>query len=157
MHRYITFIDLPHPVGHVFAWHEGPDALPALLPAFPPVRILQHEGIRDEAMAVFELNLGFKRVRWVAMHEDYARNQQFRDVQVEGPFKLWIHTHRFAPLGETACRAEDIVQYELRGGRAVNFLLAPFVRLALAVMFAQRHRALERALREAFARKPCAA
>lgn len=157
MHRYSTSVALPHPVDAVFSWHEGPDALPALLPKFPPVRILQHEGIRDEAMAIFEFNLGFTRIRWVAMHEGFERNRQFRDVQVEGPFKLWIHTHRFVPIGNSACRAEDVVQCELRGGRAVNVLLAPLVRLALAHMFAQRYRALERALREAFVRKPCPA
>ncbi len=157
MHRYSTSVALPHPADAVFAWHEGPDALPTLLPKIPPVRILQHEGIRDEAMAIFEFNLGLTRVRWVAMHEGYEHGRQFRDVQVEGPFKLWIHTHRFAPMGEAACRAEDVVQFELRGGRAVNILLAPLARLALAAMFARRHRALKRALCEAFARHSCPA
>lgn len=146
MHRITIQSSLPFAAETVFAWHEQPEAIAALLPAFPPARVLQHEGIRDGALAVIELNLGLRRVRWEALHEAYLPGRQFRDIQLSGPFKMWIHTHRFTPLTESACRMEDSIQFELHGGRVVNALLGPCVRLALWLTFLKRHRTVHEVL-----------
>lgn len=155
MHTFTSSIALPYPVEAVFSWHEHPGALDTLLPAFPKVRVVQHEGIHNGATASLSIQAGPIRLHWEALHRDYIRNHQFRDVQIRGPFRRWEHTHSFEPLGDHACRMTDQVLFELRGGRIMNFLLAPLIGLMLHGMFLRRHRALEHALREAYAWKPC--
>lgn len=155
MRSFTSSVALPYPVEAVFAWHEQPGALEALLPAFPRIRVLNHEGIHNGALAILEIHMGPFRFQWEALHKDYVRNHQFRDIQLRGPFRFWEHTHSFTPIENYACKMTDHVRFELRGGRIVNCLFAPLVGLLLHGMFAQRHRALENVLREAYAWKPC--
>ena len=46
---------------------------------------------------------------------------RFVDRQVKGPYRLWIHEHRFRD-SENGAICEDTVQYTVWGGAAVNWL-----------------------------------
>ena len=124
------------PVAEVFRFHERPDALALLTPAFPPVRVInQSGGIETGARVVLRVGLV---IPWVALHTAYEKDRLFVDEQVRGPFALWIHRHEFEPVdGRT--RLTDRVTYQLRGGALLNRTAAPFVRLGLSQMFAYRH------------------
>jgi hypothetical protein len=87
-----------------------------------------------------ELPLGPTRFRWIAEHRDYLANRQFTDVQVEGPFSSWEHTHRMSPDGPDACRLTDTICYRLPAGIVGDALAGIHVRSELARTFAYRHR-----------------
>lgn len=124
------------PVEEVFAFHEQPDALTLLSPAFPPVRLLQRTGKGLEPNSRVELRIG--PFHWVALHTTYTRNRRFEDHQESGPFDQWIHRHDFESVGGRT-RLTDRIEYRLPGGPISNVLLGWIVNLGLRNMFRHRH------------------
>lgn len=129
------------PVEEVFAFHERPDALELLTPAFPPVRVVNKSGGIERGARV-ELRVG--PFRWLALHTEYEKNRLFEDEQVEGPMALWVHRHQFAAEGPRQCRLTDRVEYQLPGGKLVNALFGWSAKPGLAQMFAHRHKVTKR-------------
>jgi ligand-binding SRPBCC domain-containing protein len=118
----------------VFDWHASPDALTALIPPWEKVRV---ESCVGEPLAVgtlvtLRLPLG---LRWIARHTAREEGRMFRDEQIKGPFRRWVHTHRFEPIGPDRSRLIDAVEYEMPFG----WLLDRFVRRKLKRMFDYRH------------------
>jgi uncharacterized protein (TIGR01777 family) len=131
----------------VFDWHARPGAFERLVPPWMDVRLEQMDGIRDGQKAVMSVGLGPARKRWVAHHEGYEEGRQFRDVQEEGPFKAWAHTHRFEPLGPEAGNGEadasvlhDHIAYEVPLGGLGRWVAGRTVRSQIEHQFAYRHR-----------------
>src|SRR3990170_4312852 len=85
------------PVADVFGFHERPDALALLTPAFPPVRVVQQSGgIQAGARVVLRVGLV---ITWVAVHTAYEKDRLFVDEQLRGPFAIWVHRHEFEQVG----------------------------------------------------------
>jgi ligand-binding SRPBCC domain-containing protein len=144
------------PVEHVFAFHEQPDAFEQLTPPWQPVRILSREGgIREGARVVIELRFGPFRPRWVALHTAYEKNRLFVDTQLSGPFRSWVHHHRFESAGPGQTRLTDSIEFSLHGGPLIDFFGAWFARLQLRRLFRYRH-GVTRRICEAPATAPAA-
>ncbi len=125
----------------VFAWHERPEVLAELTPPWAPVRVLQPPpSLRDGARAVLRMGVGPLSVTWVAEHRDYQAGRQFRDVQIEGPFRAWVHTHRFMREGPDACLLEDHIEIVPPGGALGRALAPAALWPQLALLFRYRHR-----------------
>lgn len=141
--RYIyeRRIRIPAPASQVFAWHEKPDALQKLIPPGDPVKLLEHsgDGIHDGARVVLQLGKGPFKLKWVALHDGYVKDRQFRDVQTSGPFHVWEHTHEFMPDGKSACILVDHVEYVPPFGSIGAALLDKMIRRKLDAMFDWRH------------------
>jgi uncharacterized protein len=134
-----TRIDAP--AAEVFRWHARRGALERLTPPWAPVEIEEDSGgIEDGARVVLKIPVGPIHVRWIAEHRDYVEGRQFRDVQIEGPFARWEHTHRVEPDGADACFLEDHIEYALPLGAAGALIGHPLVRNLLERTFAYRHR-----------------
>ena len=137
------------PAAEVFRWHERPGAFERLTPPWEAVEVLERSpGIRDGARTVIRLRIGPFRRRWLAEHRDYREGEQFRDVQVQGPFAYWEHTHRVTPDGPDACYLEDHIEYALPGGPLGRWLGGALARNKLAATFAYRHRVTRHDLAE---------
>ena len=141
---FVKSVLIDAPVCEVFRFHERPDALALLSPAFPPVRMTGRTGKGIEPGSSVELRAGV--FRWVARHTAYEKDRLFVDQQIEGPFAKWIHRHEFEAVGSQT-RLTDRIEYELPGGSIVNLLLGWTVTLGLRRMFAYRHRATKDAMR----------
>jgi len=134
-------VALPVSAEEAFAWHERPGALDRLLPPWEDVRIISRgDGIQNGSRVVLSTRQGPLRMRWVAEHCDYQRGRQFRDVQIQGPFRHWDHTHRFIAEGSERSVLEDQVEYCVRGGTLGKFTAGGLIRRKIAGMFAYRHR-----------------
>lgn len=86
--------------------------------------------------------LGF-RLRWVTRIIRFDPPRQFEDVQEEGPYRKWVHTHTFEPQAGGGVRMRDRVEYALPFGpigRVANGL----VRRQLGGIFDYRCRAIEK-------------
>lgn len=94
----------------VFSFHELDDAFERLVPPWEPVTIIQRADIsKVGSQAVIEQKIfGLIRQRWVAEHTKYDPPRMFEDVQVEGPFKKWIHRHIVEPKDSGAFLRDEI-------------------------------------------------
>lgn len=83
-----------------------------------PQPIHMHEGTEIE----YRLKLHSVPLRWKTRINLWDPPNRFVDEQIRGPYRLWIHEHKFAEdCGRTTC--EDHVQYAMFGGTFVNKLL----------------------------------
>jgi uncharacterized protein (TIGR01777 family) len=134
-----TRIDAP--AGDVFEWHTRPGALERLTPPWEPVAVLERSGgIENGARIVMRMGRGPLAMRWIAEHRDYVSGEQFRDVQLAGPFARWQHTHRVSADGPGACYLEDHIEYTLPFGALGSLLGQHQVRRRLHRLFTYRHR-----------------
>lgn len=70
---------------------------------------------------------------------------RFVDEQVAGPFRKWVHEHRFEPVGESSTRIRDEVAYKLPL-EPVGSIAHPLVRSRLNRIFAFRECEVRRIL-----------
>ncbi len=126
------------PVHEVAAFHDDPAALVAITP--PPARVAIRrfdKPVRAGSRVIFRLGLGPLGVTWDGTIVEHVDQSYFRDVQNQGPFGAWSHTHAFtAEAGGT--RVNDRVEYEPPFG-LIGKLLDPFVvRPSLVYLFNYR-------------------
>lgn len=148
MPRFLHRSTLPAPREAVFAWHARPGALDRLSPPWQQVEVLERpRGLDVGARAILRVPVGPFRRRWVAEHVHLDPGHAFRDVQREGPFAAWSHTHRVASSGERASVLEDRIDYELPLGWLGRWLGGATVRRQLEQVFAYRHATTEQDVR----------
>ena len=78
-------------------------------------------------------------LRWKSKITVWEPPHRFVDEQLRGPYRIWIHEHRFTDeAGGTLC--EDHVQYAPLGGALINKL---FVARDVQKIFAYRSERLQ--------------
>ena len=125
----------------VFAFHELPDALARLMPAWEKSRIIEAaQSLKPGTRAVVETKLfGLFPARWEALHTAYDPPRMFEDRQTRGPFRKWRHQHFVKPHAEGAVLRDEI-EYEPPLG-FIGRLAAPLVIIPrLEKLFDYRHK-----------------
>lgn len=79
------------------------------------------------------------RWRWHAKIESFVPQSHFVDTQISGPFAAWRHEHLFKSRGDSTEMIDQVV-FLIPGGRVLNRLAAPLLKMALRMYFAYRHR-----------------
>ena len=118
--QYTRSVTIPVSSAELFAWHERPGAFERLSPPWQRVEVVGSEG-RISNGARVELRTWLPPgapvgvpVRWRLEHRDYVAGQQFRDVQIAGPFARWSHLHRVeASAGTDSSVLTDAIDYAL--------------------------------------------
>ncbi|HHO51305.1 MAG TPA: TIGR01777 family protein [Deltaproteobacteria bacterium] len=97
----------------LFAWHERPGAFRRLTPPWDPVRVLDRsgEGLGVGVELQLEVRVGPAPVRWTAVHTRCEPPQGFTDEARSGPFRRWVHHHRFTSAAGGAL-LEDEIEWE---------------------------------------------
>ncbi|MCS6884620.1 MAG: TIGR01777 family oxidoreductase [Acidobacteriota bacterium] len=125
----------------VFDWHARPGAFERLTPPWEKVKLVRRVGtITVGSRVTIKVGIGPFEQTCTFQHIDYCEGVQFRDVQVEGPFKYWDHIHRVEPIDAEASHLIDSIEYELPLGILGRLLGGRFVRRKLERMFTYRHR-----------------
>lgn len=105
----------------------------------PPLRVAVQRApkrLSDGDVMAFTLDLGPFRVPWVAQVTDVTPTG-FVDHQVEGPFRRWVHRHKFVALEGNLTAVIDEVEFAL-GGHALWWLVGLIMWLGLPLLFAYR-------------------
>ncbi|QGJ70597.1 Nucleoside-diphosphate sugar epimerase [Planctomycetales bacterium 10988] len=132
--------ELPVSVEEAFAWHARPGAFERLTPPWEPVHVKHRQnGIKDGAQVELETKIGPLSTSWKVEHLDYIENEQFRDVQLTGPFQYWDHLHRFEAIDNGHSRLEDRLEFILPGGSLGKMLGKKFIKEKLKQVFQYRH------------------
>ncbi len=138
---YQTSIDAPATL--LEEWHHRPGALPRLTPPGEPIEVIEPAPrIADGARAEMKLRMvpGLW-TRWTAEHTNVRPGEGFTDLQVQGPFRDWVHTHRFLPDPENPQKSilRDQVVCEPFGGFLGRILAKPILTRRMNRLFAWRH------------------
>ena len=142
--RFTFETALPHHTPEqVFDWHERPGALERLTPPWGDIEVLHRSGgIQDGGKISLRLRRGPTSFRWDLRHRYYVYGRQFRDEQVNGPLRSWVHTHSFAPRDGGGTAARDELEVEAPLGAAGAAIGPAFIKGELERLFRFRYQRL---------------
>jgi ligand-binding SRPBCC domain-containing protein len=158
---------VPAAVERVFAFFADPHNLPRIMPPALGTKLVKLSlvpprfpagqvppGTLRMAGAGTEMTVAFRVIpylpiheRWVVNISEFSFNEYFQDVQKQGPFRQWQHTHSFEPGvrgGVEGTLIRDEVEYEVgfgAVGRSLEMLVFDNV---FRSTFSYRRRALDR-------------
>ncbi|MEO8189989.1 MAG: SRPBCC family protein [Acidobacteriota bacterium] len=132
------------PLEQVFGFFSDPANLAQITPPWLRFRMASPAPSRMEEGARIEYRIRWMvfTLRWVTVIARWVPGVEFQDRQERGPYKTWIHTHRFDREGDRVLM-RDRVEYELPFGVLGRIAHALLVRRQLEGIFDYRRRAIE--------------
>ncbi len=127
------------PVKEVFHFFSQAHNLARVSPPWLNFRILTAAPIemRTGTQIDYEIRLHGIPIRWQTRITLWEPPHRFVDTQSKGPYKSWVHEHRFEPENG-GTRMTDTVIYSLRGGPFAPLLHKYFVQKDLKKIFEYR-------------------
>jgi ligand-binding SRPBCC domain-containing protein len=133
---------LPQPSEKVFAFFSSAQNLDLITPPWLHFRTLTSGPMEMRLGTVIDHRLrvhGFP-LRWRSEITDWDPPSRFVDEQVRGPYRLWIHEHRFAERD-----GGTLVQDDVRYAVLFDFLIHRFfIRPDIERIFAWREKKLRK-------------
>lgn len=136
---------VPRPRSEVFAFFADAANLERLTPSSlrfeiktaPPIE-MRPGALIDYRIVLFGIGL-----RWRTLIETFEPEARFVDVQLEGPYRVWRHTHDFIETaGGTLVR--DLVEYEVPLGPLGELARVLFVERQLGAIFDFRRESIRK-------------
>jgi len=134
---------VPRARREVFAFFSDAANLERITPRFLHFRITTRQPFAIETGTVIDYRLSLFGLpfRWRTLIETFEPESRFVDLQLEGPYRLWRHTHTFEDVpGGT--RMTDHVEYAMPLGPLGGVARALFVERMLANIFDHRARVI---------------
>jgi ligand-binding SRPBCC domain-containing protein len=131
---------LPQPLEQVFAFFAEAENLQALTPKWLDFALVTPRPVRMQpgTLIDYRLKLHGLPIRWQSEITAWEPPHRFVDEQRRGPYRLWIHEHRFQTW-DSGTHVTDFVRYAVPGGVLVDRLL---VRRDIERIFAFRRQKL---------------
>lgn len=143
VHRLQTQTYVPAPLEEVFDFFSRAENLERITPPELGFVILTPLPIemKPGALIDYRLKLNGVPLRWLSEITVWEPNVRFVDVQQRGPYKKWVHEHRFekAPGGT---KMTDSLEYALPFGLLGILVHRLFVRKKVERIFSHRAESL---------------
>ncbi len=130
---------LPKPPEEAFAFFGDAHNLEDITPPWLGFRVVTPRPIamHPGTLIEYRLRLHGLPIRWRTQIAVWDPPRRFVDVQLDGPYRLWHHTHEFEPEGE-GTRITDVVRYGLPLGPLGEIARALLVRRDVEAIFDHR-------------------
>jgi ligand-binding SRPBCC domain-containing protein len=144
----------PRPLAEVFDFFRDPANLVRVSP--PQLHMRLVEGPERIALGS---RIVFRGRRWgipqhvVSEVTAFEANAAFTDEQRQGPFRSWVHVHRFEAV-PPGTHVTDHIEYEPPGGVLGLVMAAPLLERELQWIFGYRSAKLKELLGEPAAGRP---
>ena len=149
-HRFESEVWLPLAPADLFPFFADAFNLEEITPPQLRFQVLTPPPIRMEVGTFIDYRLRLRGIpiRWRTRIAAWEPPVRFVDEQVRGPYRVWIHEHRFE-ASDGGTRMVDRVDYAVPGGALGDRLVLPVVRREVEGIFRyRRERLLERFGRE---------
>jgi len=138
---------LPRPPHEVFPFFADAGNLEAITPPWLGFRVVTPRPIemREGALIEYRLRVHGLPISWLTRIEEWETDPthpRFVDVQLNGPYSLWHHTHEFRPHPDGGTLMTDTVRYALPFGPLGSLAHRVLVRRDLERIFDFRARAV---------------
>ncbi|MEM0965549.1 MAG: SRPBCC family protein [Verrucomicrobiota bacterium] len=129
---------IPLPIAEVFPFFSDASNLEKITLAGLGFQILTPLPIAMEEGTIidYRIKIGGVPNHWRSRITSWEPPYQFADEQLKGPYRKWLHTHRFEAC-DHGTRMKDEVEYELPFG-VFGRLVHPLIRRQLRTIFAFR-------------------
>jgi ligand-binding SRPBCC domain-containing protein len=123
----------------VFGFFSRAENLEAITPEWLRFRVMSvvPERVQRGTLIEYKLRLHGLPLRWTSQIVEWNPPHKFVDLQLQGPYKLWRHTHLFTAEGENT-RIHDEVLYSLPLGPLGRMVHTLLVRRDVENIFAFR-------------------
>jgi len=124
LHRLLSSLRIAKPLDEVFSFFADAHNLQKLTPEWLDFQVLTPKPVEMQVgkLIDYKLRIHGLPVRWRSEITVWEPPIRFVDKQRKGPYRAWIHEHRFRQQdGDTI--VEDDVRYGVLGGALVNKLL----------------------------------
>ena len=150
MRLFTTRQIIPAPLVEVFDFFSRAENLERITPPELRFEILTPTPIdmRPGALIDYRIRLGGVPMRWRTEITTWDPPHRFVDVQLRGPYRVWIHEHRFIDLGDET-EMSDRVEYLAPGWLLEPLVDRLFVRPRVEAIFAHRARVIAEVFGEA--------
>jgi ligand-binding SRPBCC domain-containing protein len=126
-------------LAEVFDFFSDARNLERITPGWLRFRVLTPDPIEMKVgtRIRYRLRIAGVPLRWDTCIAQWEPGKSFVDRQERGPYRLWVHTHTFEPLGDGVLMG-DLVRYALPFGPLGHLAHVLWVRGALAQIFDYR-------------------
>lgn len=140
--------EILRPRSETFAFFADAFNLERITPEFLHFRILTPAPIlmRAGTLLEYRLSLFGLAFHWKTLIEQWSPEESFVDVQINGPYSLWRHTHTFEEIGKDRTLVRDHVEYQVSLGMIGKLANALFVARTLEKIFGDRERMIDQLL-----------
>lgn len=137
--QFASSVLLRHPLPEVFAFFARAENLELMTPPWLRFAILEPRPTEMRAGTVisYRIRLRGVPVRWESEITEWNPPHGFTDTQRRGPYRLWIHRHRFEETPQGTLAADEVT-YRPPGGEAAGLINRLFVAAELRKIFAYR-------------------
>lgn len=144
-YRLVSETLVPAPIEEVFDFFSRAENLERITPPELGFRILTPLPIemRPGALIAYRLKLNGIPFRWQTEITVWEPTVRFVDVQLRGPYRQWVHEHRFESVPE-GTRMTDDLTYALPLGFFGNLAHRLFVRKKVEAIFSHREKVLSK-------------
>jgi ligand-binding SRPBCC domain-containing protein len=144
----------PRSVEEVFAFFRDPANLVRVSPPELQLRLVEGpERLQLGSVLVLQGRRWGIPQRVVSEVTAFEPNVSFTDVQRQGPFRKWQHTHRFEAVPE-GTRVTDVIEFEPPGGLLGLVVTAAWIEADLKGIFEYRTKELAKLLGSAAVAPP---
>ena len=124
IHQFESGLWLSRPRKEVFEFFANALHLEEITPSWLKFRVITPKPVYMRRGTEIDYRLRIRGIpfRWRSRITVWDPPRSFVDEQIRGPYRVWIHEHRFTERSRgTLC--EDSVQYAPLGGVVINKLL----------------------------------
>ena len=124
-YRLTSELTLRRPIEEVFEFFSDARNLEELTPPWLRFRVVTSSPVvmARGARIDYRLRIHGVPLRWTSEIDTWEPPVRFVDRQHRGPYRLWIHSHTFAPV-DGGTLVSDQVDYASFGGRVVSRLVS---------------------------------